>query len=128
MQKIKVKKASLLEILHKNRRAHNGIFLEAQTGFRKAVIAELEGRLELARKGKKIEQYMRLPEPENHTRDYDRVISMLEMDLTDTVELSEADYAQYVLDDWDWKRQFLGTNRAYSLKAARLADEFGGED
>ncbi len=61
----------------------------------------------------------------DRTRDYDRVISMLKMDLTDTVELSESDYSQYVLDDWQWKRQFLGSNRAYS---ANLADEMGGSD
>lgn len=127
MQKIKVKKAELLEVLEKNRNAHNGIFREAQDGFRKLVIAELEKRLELARKGKKFDLYMRLPEPEDHTRDYERIISMLKMDLNDTVELSETDYSQYVLDDWEWKRQFLGTNRAYSLRAAKLADELGGE-
>ena len=85
-------------------------------------------RLAAARNGKRIEQYIRLPEPEDHTRDYDRVISMLEMDLTDTVELSESDYSQYVLDDWQWKRQCLGTNRAYSVKAAKLADDLDNDE
>ena len=126
MQQIKVKKAELLAILEKNRDAHHGIFLEAQEGFRKVVISELEKHLKLARNGKQqIKQYMALPEPEDHTRDYERVISMLKMDLSDTVELSERDYAQYVQDDWAWKRQFLGTNRIYSAKAASLADDFG---
>ncbi len=125
MQKIKVKKADLLGILRKNRDAHKAVFLEAQEGFRKAVVAALEQRLEVARKGKRVDQYLHLAEPENRTRDYDRTISMLEMDLSDTVELSETDYAQYVLDDWDWKRQFLGTNRAYSSSAARLAEALG---
>lgn len=127
MQKIKVKKADLLAILKRNREAHNGVFLEAQVGFRKAVVSALEARLACARKGKRIEQYLNLPEPENHTRDYDRIISMLRMDLSDEVELSEGDYAQYVLDDWDWKRQFLGTNRSYSARAARLAEKFDGD-
>lgn len=53
---------------------------------------------------------------------------MLEMDLADTVDLSETDYAQYVLDDWEWKRQFLGTSRVYSLKAAKLANDLAPED
>ncbi len=121
MQKIKVEKPKLLAILQKNRDAHHAIFLEAQKGFRKTVIQELEKRLELARAGKRVDQYLRLPEPVDRTRDYDRVISMLKMDLTDTVELSETDYSQYVMDDWEWKREFLGTNQAYSLKAAKLA-------
>jgi hypothetical protein len=92
------------------------------------VIETLETRLRLARDGKRIEQYLGLPEPVDHTRDYDRVISMLKMDLAKTVELSESDYSQYVLDDWEWKRQFLGTNRAYSVMAANLAEEMGSND
>src|SRR5206468_8580320 len=94
MQKIKVEKPKLLAILQKNRDAHHEIFLEAQKGFRKTVIQELEKRLELARAGKRVDQYLRLPEPVDRTRDYDRVISMLKMDLTDTVELSETDYSR----------------------------------
>jgi hypothetical protein len=128
MQRIKVEKAKLLGILKKNRKAHHDIFIEAQKGFRKVVIDELEKRLGLARDGKRIDQYLRLPEPVDHTRDYDRVISMLEMDLNETVDLSETDYSQYVMDDWDWKRQFLGTNRAYSVTAAKLADDLTDED
>jgi len=128
MQKIKVEKPKLLAILQKNRDAHHAIFLEAQKGFRKTVIQELEKRLELARAGKRVDQYLRLPEPVDRTRDYDRVISMLKMDLTDTVELSETDYSQYVMDDWEWKREFLGTNQAYSLKAAKLVQNSGDED
>ena len=128
MQRIKVEKSKLVRILQKNRDAHHDIFIEAQKGFRKAVIEALEMRLKQARDGKRIEQYLNLPEPVDRTRDYDRVISMLKMDLTDTVELSETDYSQYVLDDWEWKRQFLGTNRAYSVMAANLAEEMGGSD
>src|SRR5262249_49279311 len=124
MQSIRVEKAKLVTILKKNRKAHHDIFLEAQKGFRQVVTDELEKRLELARKGKRIDQYLHLPEPQDHTRDYDRIISMLEMDLADIVELSEGDYAKYVLDDWQWKREFLGTNRAYSVRAAKLADAF----
>ena len=128
MPKIRVGKPKLVAILKTNRDAHRSIFIESQKGFRKVVIDELESRLKLARSGKRIDQYFHLPEPEDHTRDYDRVISMLQMDLTDTVELSEADYSQYVLDDWQWKRQFLGTNRAYSMQAAKLAEELADED
>ena len=71
MQRIRVEKPKLLAILKKNRKAHNSIFLEAQKGFRDAVIQELENRLAAARNGKRIEQYIRLPEPEDHTRDYE---------------------------------------------------------
>jgi len=111
-----------------SRRSPRNFSRGAQKGFRKTVIQELEKRLELARAGKRVDQYLRLPEPLDRTRDYDRVISMLKMDLTDTVELSETDYSQYVMDDWEWKREFLGTNQAYSLKAAKLVQNSGDED
>ena len=128
MPRIRVEKSKLLRILQKNRYAHHDIFIEAQKGFRKAIIEALESRLKQARDGKRVEQYLNLPEPVDRTRDYDRVISMLKMDLTDMIELSESDYSQYILDDWDWKRQFVGTNRAYSVMAAHLAEEMGGSD
>ena len=44
MQCIKVDKPKLLAILTKNRDPHGGIFLEAQKGFRRVVIEELEKR------------------------------------------------------------------------------------
>ena len=62
---------------------------------------------------------MRLPLPENHTRDYERVIQMLERSLDETVSLSETDFRAYVQDDWDWKRAFLTSSAQYSPDAAR---------
>ena len=119
MHAITVKKEELLKKLTANRDAHRAIFLEAQAGFRKRVVEELDRRLEAARKGEAINLHIGLVEPQDHTDDYERVICMLEMDQAPTVELEEHDFAQYVMDDWGWSIQSLTANSAYSVSAAR---------
>jgi hypothetical protein len=38
------------------------------------------------------------------------------METREEIELTEQEFAQYVMDDWSWKGQFTATNSAY-LKA-----------
>jgi hypothetical protein len=51
---------------------------------------------------------------------------MMELDIAETVARSEGDFAQYVLDDWKWTRQFLESSKAYSLTAARMSEAYAG--
>lgn len=120
MHAIKVEKSKLLEILKKNRDEHRSVFEEALEGYRKLMIKMFEDELEKAKAGKKFNVYFSATQPVDQTKDYDRVIGMLEMDSEETVQLDEQDYQSYVLDDWSWKRNFLASNSAYSGKAAAL--------
>lgn len=122
MNSVKVSSVQLLEIVKKNRSGHRAIFLEAQVGFRKRVIDELERLLAQARDGKKVLGYVNVPAPSDHTKDYDLVVSMLEMSLDATVEITSRDYSRFVLDDWDWKREFLVSNSGYSARASEALD------
>lgn len=114
MDAIKVKKDELLEKLKSNREAHQAIFDKAQDGYRKLCIELLEQMLAEAKAGKVIRRKVELQEPVNQTKDYDRVIAMLEMSQDAVIELNEPDFAQYVLDDWAWKAQFTTTNSRYT--------------
>jgi hypothetical protein len=114
MDSIKVKKSELLDKLKTNHNAHKDVFEKALEGYRKMVIEHLETMLAEARSGKKIRRTVELKEPVNQTKDYTRVIAMLEMSQDDIIELSELDFQQYVLDDWAWKAQFSLTNSAYT--------------
>src|SRR3954468_2858379 len=107
MKNLYFNKEQVLERLRENRANHEKIFLEAQEGFKAAVIKELEARLEAARKGQGISRYLNLAEPVNQLKDYDRAIAMLEMSLDEEIELDEKQFAQYMQDDWSWKGQFL---------------------
>jgi hypothetical protein len=55
-----------------------------------------------------------LPFPEDHTKDYDHIIAMVEMSVDDLFELNQNDFARYVLDDWEWKAAFTQSVMAYT--------------
>lgn len=114
MKNLKFDKQEVLNKLRANRANQEKIFLEAQEGFKEAVIRELELMLEAARKGKAISRYLNLVEPVNQLKDYDRAIAMLEMAIDKEIELDEKQFAQYMQDDWQWKQQFLVANSVYS--------------
>lgn len=50
---------------------------------------------------------IKLPiKPENHVKDYDRIIARLEMSQDDSIYLKHGDFDKYVLDEWRWKIAF----------------------
>jgi hypothetical protein len=116
MQTVKVKRLSLLEKLQSNRKAHRDIFLKAQEGYRIRVIQELDQMLAEARAGKSIRRAISLPEPQDHTADYDRVIAMLEMSVEDEVQVFSQEFDMYVMDNWAWKPMAKTSHDAYLIK------------
>ena len=120
MNGVTVKKEELLAKLKENRKAHRSIFLEAQEGYKKAVIETLEERLASARDGSKVQVHIRLDAPEDHTDEYDRSIAMLEMSVDDEIEVTANEFACFVMDDWGWKHDFLLSNSAYSGTAMTM--------
>ena len=99
-----------------NRDAHRALFLKAQEGYRKLVTEELDRMLKGAKDGLPIQRSVTLTEPSNHIKDYDRVITMLEMSVEDTVTLDAQAFDRYVMDNRDWSRFALATNTAYAAK------------
>ena len=108
-----------------NRDRHRQVFEEALEGYRKQMVAELETMLGDAKAGRRIRRAVKLPEPSDHTRDYDRLILMLELAKAERITLSEVEFSQYVLDEWGWRADFLSTSAAYSRRAADLWDQEG---
>ena len=116
METITVNKEALLSAVRANRDNHRAEFLKAQDGWRDTIIEELDRRLKDARQGKRVLSAFSFPEPQDHTRDYDRIIQMLIMEVADVIKIPERDFAQYVMDDWDWKAVWTATNTAYITK------------
>lgn len=114
MQDVQVDKQQLLDVIKRNREQHHEVYLKAWEKYKERVIEELNQRLEDARHGRKIITHIALPEPEDHTSDYDRVIRMLEMDQRSSIELPEHEFAIYVMDQWDWKRAWLMNTLSYA--------------
>lgn len=114
---IPVKKGDLLNELRKNRESHHKTFNEAIEGYRQEAIAALEQSLTEARKGKRIRRSIDLIEPIDQTKDYDRAIRALEMTTLEVIHLTSGQFAQWVMDDWNWKAQFVNSTQGYIGKA-----------
>lgn len=109
MEVVKVKRDELLKKVKDNRANHRQIFEDGQEVYRERVVAELDTMLADAKNGRKIRRMISLPEPEDHTRDYDRIITMLEMSVDSEIELEEHDFSRYVMDQWEWNASFQST-------------------
>jgi hypothetical protein len=114
MKPINVDKDMLLKVLQENRAKHRTVFEDALTGYSREASKVLQDYLKAIRMGKTPDIHIILDRPEDHTRDYDRVIGMLTMHLGTTFELDETSYKQYVDDDWAWKRQWIDTSNQYA--------------
>ena len=116
MHEVKVKRTELLKRVRENRKAHRDLFLKAQEGYREQVILELDRMLAEAKANKPIRRAIALPEPQDHTAEYDRAIDMLEMSVDKEITLDFQSFDQLVRDNWNWKSFAQTTNMAY-LKA-----------
>ena len=118
MNKVIVKVDALKQKLIENREAHRALYEKAVEGYL------VEARRQVVDLLAKIDSHpardalpsvsLWLDIPEDHTSDYDQVISMLEMTVHDEVELSNSEFAQYVMDNWGWKKQWTASNAGYT--------------
>lgn len=113
MESVKVNRQTLRERVQANRDKHQSLYKEAFEGFRHACIAALESNLAAFQKGSARRIYISETPPEDHTADYDVVLQMLEMSTEETVSLSDDACRKYVLDKWDWKRNWAMSNAKY---------------
>ena len=112
LQKITVDKADLIERLMNNRDAHRADYDRAVAVYKDRCIAEIESMLADARSGV-IRRNLTLPIPEEHTEDYDRAIDMLEWAQSDTIELTQAEFATLVRNQWGWLTSFTANTSSY---------------
>jgi hypothetical protein len=113
MDSVRVNRDEFITVVQRNRDAHRDVFERALEGYRERWIQELETRLADIRRGGQVDQYFRLPEPEDHTDDYDRILTMAAMSVDEELRFSEEEFAQYVMDQWSWKREFARTTAQY---------------
>lgn len=124
MEPVTVDKAELLNIITANRNRHREVFEAALTGYRQYAQDQLEEHLLDLSAGKTPKIQINIARPVDHTRDYDRVIDMLKMHKGDEFTLNEADFAQYVHDDWSWKRQWTVSNSGYSVEVGKRYSDY----
>lgn len=108
----------VLAALIKNRTRHVQVVKEARAGYlvkarekAKQILADLEA-------GKITSVSIGLSMPQDHTHVYDTAIAMLKMHTGKTIELDSSQARSLMMDQWDWKMNFLLANSAYSATAA----------
>lgn len=118
LDEVRVSKEDLLQALQANKTEHRQIFEESIDVWHKNVQEKLATMVEQAKKGPGfVELNVGLPRPDDHTKDYDRVIRMIEMSKDEEFELDARDFAQYVMDEWGWQAHFLSVSSNYSDRA-----------
>ena len=113
MRTVRVDRDEFLVKVKANRQLHRKVFDGALAGYSIRLTRELERRIHDLRRGRHIDQYIGLPEPEDHTDDYDRVITMAEMSVSDVLDLTEDEFGMYIMDQWRWKQSFSETADRY---------------
>lgn len=114
MDKIKVDKHQLLETLKENRKNHVNTYDEVLESYRAKGVELLAEHIERIRNGAVEKIVVTLPQPKNYEEEYDRAIAMLEWSEDEYIELYEHEFDSYVMDKWDWKREFNTTAASYS--------------
>jgi len=121
VQQVKIDKVELRAIVQANRDRHRSVFEAALAGYKQEAVRQLEAHIDLIKRGKVGQVQFFLPAPADHTRDYDRVLRMIDLEVEDFVILDEGHFQQYVQDDWRWRREFLSTSNTYAADAVATA-------
>lgn len=116
MRSVKINKEELLSIVRENKDKHVRQYEEAVVDFRTAVIKITTENSKLAKTGDldKISKIKSIPnKPSSYEDNYNRAIRMLELSVEDIIELEEDIFNQLVLDEWQWKHQFVASSALY---------------
>jgi hypothetical protein len=114
LTEVLLSKEALLEQVRTNYASHRQKFEEAMAGYKDKAIGLLYDHIERIKANAPEKVFVQLPMPEDHSRDYERVIEMLEWSKDDTLELDESEFSTYVLDQWGWQEGFAQTYAMYS--------------
>jgi len=119
MQTVTISKDELLKKIIVNRDSHRAQFLAALEAYRLEAIEVLEEAVEDAKAGRRIMKATELIEPMDMTKEYNKVIMMLEMSIDEDIELTNTEFQNYVMDDWSWSGAATLSNSAYTAKWLR---------
>jgi hypothetical protein len=112
-------KDEILKIIEANREAHRATFTKAVEVYSERLVAWHKEEVKRVLRGEKGSRFVHLPEPEDHTEDYDTVISMLRMHKLADITMAFHDYQNFVRDQWTWSERFAANTTSYTTGASR---------
>lgn len=116
MDDVKLNKDELIEKIRENMETHQATYEAAIEEFNRQQVELLEDMVAKARAGKPFDRLAlsRLPVPENHMEDYRRALALLEMEVRKEIKLGPHEFNRYVLDEWEWTRNFAVNTASYA--------------
>lgn len=124
MRTVKVKRDELLEKVRANLAKHREEYVAACTGYRAKALDKIDEVFDGLRKrvadlqeGQTIalmSVQFGLEVPQDHSKDYEQVIAMLEMSVDTELSIQSDEFACYVMDDWEWRQKWETTKLSYS--------------
>ncbi|KKN46577.1 hypothetical protein LCGC14_0671730 [marine sediment metagenome] len=111
-----IEKDKLLAKIKENRDKHRDIFKKALSGWEGRVVKELQRAVKDALSGKEFRTYFSLPQPVDHTPEYDAIIEQIEWTEDKTIDLDIGKFNQLIRDDWGWIKDFLDNASSYMVK------------
>ena len=105
MEKIKISVPKLEKHLKDNLELH---IKEYETAYVKWLDKMAEIYTEAQRRHSKGEKFFidAPTEPHSHAKEYRRIIAQLDWTVDNAIELDQREFAQFVMDDWEWMRGF----------------------
>lgn len=114
MRTVTVNKGKLIKAMEENRLIHKKEYEEVIKEYKDELQKRLKKTMvEIKNKHHNFPHGVFNDEPKNNINDYERVISMLYMSIDNTIELTQDEYNNYVLDNWSWKDRFELSKSTY---------------
>jgi predicted exporter len=120
---VNCEKGAVLARLKANREQHARLVKEAREGYVEQAKVALAEKLNALASGKLVSLAFALQVPRDYTSQYDTVIAMLEAHTDGHVELEAREFRQFMEDKWDWRDQWIGSNKFYSSGTAALEED-----
>jgi hypothetical protein len=115
---VKVEKAKVLETLRQNKKIHHEEYEEAMNGW---IVKAKEKMLDIitqlqSEKARETKIEIHLPKPVSFEKEYEKTIKMIELEISNEIEISNEEFEKFFLDEWEWKHNFLSNTMMYNKK------------
>lgn len=121
---VTVNRVKLIEQLKLNMAQHKGDYNEAVIGYRIKLMDDLALKLGeiqgLSAEEVLVVKTVSFAPPVSYEKEYIDAITMLEWSVSDTIDLDQTTFKQYIQNEWTWTRGFDVMNSTYKAFAGSV--------
>jgi hypothetical protein len=109
---VEIKKEDLIAKIKEHKKNHIEEFEEAAEIYKKEAAKALNKMKKDISNGN-FDVHFQLRAPENRVDEYDKILTQLEWEQRNVLTLSQYEFNQYVLDEYNWRQQASMSNSFY---------------